>query len=85
MRVKAYAAELELLFRLVGDINDAQRVDKLWNSLRRELQQALWHKGLDFKSSTWDEVIAVATRHKIADRMISEEAPKMPKSFINSN
>ena len=69
MRVKAYAAELELLFRLVGDINDAQRVDKLWNGLRRELQQALWREGLDFKSSTWDEVIAVATRHEMADRI----------------
>jgi hypothetical protein len=69
MTVKAFAAEVSLLFRVIGTSNEQQRVDKLWNDLRTELQTALWNEGLDFKEASWDEVVAVVTWHEMANMM----------------
>ncbi|CAA7263787.1 unnamed protein product [Cyclocybe aegerita] len=67
--VTDYANELLNLFRLVGTSDLQQRVDKLWNGLRYELQTALWKENLDYHTSSWAEVIEVAQRHEMADRM----------------
>ncbi|KAF9474799.1 hypothetical protein BDN70DRAFT_771205, partial [Pholiota conissans] len=56
MTVKEFAAELNLLYRIVGASTPEQRVDRLWNGLHSELQTALWKEGLDYRQSTWDEV-----------------------------
>jgi hypothetical protein len=41
--------------------------------LRPELQQALWRENLEPQHSTWKQVLRVAERHKIADRIVSND------------
>ena len=82
MSVTEYAAELNLLYRLMGTSTVQMRVDKLWNGLRSELQTALWKEGLDFKENSWEEIITVATKHEMADRM--EAANKRSRNGNNS-
>ncbi|PPQ85966.1 hypothetical protein CVT26_012688 [Gymnopilus dilepis] len=68
-RVRDYAAELAMIFRTVGSTSEQEKVDHLWKGLRPELQRALWRENLDPRTSTWDEIIQVAERHEIADRI----------------
>jgi len=73
MRVSEYAAELLVMFRTIGSSTKRERVEKLWNGLRPELQQALWRENLEPQHSTWKQVLRVAERHEIADRIIPNE------------
>ncbi|PPQ86310.1 hypothetical protein CVT26_005641, partial [Gymnopilus dilepis] len=68
-RVRDYAAELAMIFRTVGSTSEQEKVDHLWKGLRPELQRALWRENLDPRTSTWEEIIQVAERHEIADRI----------------
>ncbi|KAF9471985.1 hypothetical protein BDN70DRAFT_769316, partial [Pholiota conissans] len=56
MTVQQYAAEVSLMFKIIGSSNPEQRVDKLWSGMRSELRTALWKEGLDMRASSWDEV-----------------------------
>lgn len=69
MPVTEYAAELSLLFRLVGMSTEQVCIDKLGNRLWLSLQTVLWKEGLDFKANSWEDVVTVATKHKMEDHM----------------
>ncbi|KAF4609772.1 hypothetical protein D9613_012054 [Agrocybe pediades] len=71
--VHEFAAELTIMFQIIGSFTDSQRVQKLWNGLRPELQSALWREGLDYKANTWDEVIKVAARYEVAAKIETSE------------
>jgi hypothetical protein len=73
MRVNEYAAELLVMFRTIGSSTKRERVEKLWNGLRPELQQALWRENLEPQHSTWKQVLRVAERHEIADQIVSND------------
>jgi hypothetical protein len=53
----------------IGSSTKRERVEKLWNGLRPELQQALWRENLEPQHSTWEQVLRVAERHEIADQI----------------
>ncbi|KAH9481337.1 hypothetical protein JR316_0005859 [Psilocybe cubensis] len=80
MTVAEYAAELLILFRIVGKSTPSQRVDRLWNGLKPELQSALWKEGLDYEQNTWDEVIRIATRYEVA-----HEIERNQRQYIKYN
>ncbi|PPQ81287.1 hypothetical protein CVT26_015177 [Gymnopilus dilepis] len=67
--VAEYAADLNIKFQMIGGYTPPQRIYKLWNGLRTELQSALWREGLDYERSSWDDIIRVATRHEIAEQI----------------
>jgi len=69
MCVSEYAAELLVMFHTIGSLMKRERVEKLWNGLRPELQQVLWRENLEPQHSTWKQVLRVAERHEIADRI----------------
>ncbi|CAA7270376.1 unnamed protein product [Cyclocybe aegerita] len=95
LQVREYVAELLIVFRTLGSSSTRQRVDKLWNGLRVELQRALWRENLDPQTSSWKEVVCVAERHEITDRLVlgdhntgassSKHTNQNTKSHYNNN
>lgn len=85
MTVAEFAAELMILFRIIGKSTAEQRVDRLWNGLRPELQSALWKEGLDYEQNTWDEVIQVATRYEIAEQIENNQRKDQRNNKGNNN
>jgi hypothetical protein len=61
-----FVYELEELFNLIGAISERDRVLKLWNGLRFDLQTALWRDGLHPEVSTWEEVVGQAETIEIS-------------------
>ncbi|KAF4615592.1 hypothetical protein D9613_012904 [Agrocybe pediades] len=80
--VHEYAAELTIMFRIIGNFTQSQRVQKLWDGLRPELQSALWREGLDYEANTWDEVIKIAARYEVAAKIEASER-KAQREYTN--
>jgi hypothetical protein len=67
--VRAYTAKLSELYLLVGaDTSNSDRVDKLWTSLRPNIQRELWMDGLRPETATWDELFMCAEKFEIAEK-----------------
>jgi len=82
-----FVYELEELFNLIGAISERDRVLKLWNGLRFDLQTALWRDGLHPEVSTWEEVVGQAETIEISRNVTGRshgdqkkgEFPRKPK------
>lgn len=64
--VMEYIYELEELCNLIGEIHERDRVIRLWNGLRGELQRALWRDKLSPETSSWKDVVAQAETIEIS-------------------
>ncbi|KAJ7233239.1 hypothetical protein C8J57DRAFT_1250098 [Mycena rebaudengoi] len=54
--VDEYIHELEELYNTIGDADEWEKVDKLWNSLNPKIQKGLWLKDLSSETCSWDDV-----------------------------
>lgn len=52
--------ELSELWNMIGDIDERQRVDRLWFGLKLDIQRELWMKGLNPEISSFNDVLAAA-------------------------
>ncbi|KAG2099239.1 uncharacterized protein F5147DRAFT_777355 [Suillus discolor] len=64
--VRDYVYELNELWNMIGDVDDRDRVSRLWTGLSAEIQWELWKKELNPEVSTFKEVQAVAKIIEIA-------------------
>ncbi|KAF5335014.1 hypothetical protein D9758_016184 [Tetrapyrgos nigripes] len=65
-RVIEYVHELTLLLNLTGGARRRDRVIKLWDGLRPEIQMELRRKDFDKMVHKWDEIVKAAERIEIA-------------------
>ncbi|KAJ6524992.1 hypothetical protein B0H19DRAFT_971603, partial [Mycena capillaripes] len=54
--VAAHIAEFTQIYSTIGLKHDQERVVKVWNSLRGDIQQEMYRKDLDPELSSWEEV-----------------------------
>ncbi|KAG1868352.1 hypothetical protein DFJ58DRAFT_624112, partial [Suillus subalutaceus] len=52
--------ELSELWNMIGDIDERQRVERLWFGLKTDIQRELWKKELNLEVSGFNEVLAAA-------------------------
>ncbi|KAG1784934.1 uncharacterized protein HD556DRAFT_1461102 [Suillus plorans] len=64
--VRDYIYELNELWNMIGDVDDRDRVSRLWTGLTAEIQRELWKKELNPEVSTFKEVQAAAEIIEIA-------------------
>ena len=64
--VTEFIYELEELCNLIGEVSERDRVIRLWNGLRSELQRALWRDKLSPETSSWEAVVAQAETIEIS-------------------
>ncbi|KIK33281.1 hypothetical protein CY34DRAFT_99874, partial [Suillus luteus UH-Slu-Lm8-n1] len=58
--VRAYFFELSELWNMIGDIDERQRVERLWFGLKADIQRELWKKELNPEVSSFNQVLAAA-------------------------
>jgi hypothetical protein len=58
--VRAYFYELSELWNMIGDIDERQRVERLWFGLKADIQRELWKKELNPEVSSFNQVLAAA-------------------------
>ncbi|KAG2738296.1 hypothetical protein P692DRAFT_201666445, partial [Suillus brevipes Sb2] len=54
--VREYIYELSELWNMIGDVEDRQKVTRLWTGLSSTIQAELWKKELNPESSSFREV-----------------------------
>ncbi|KAJ8481441.1 hypothetical protein ONZ45_g15313 [Pleurotus djamor] len=59
-KVKEYTSELIELFTIIGMTDERERVNKLWNGLRFDIQKDLWKDRLNPETASWDKVVEAA-------------------------
>jgi hypothetical protein len=64
--VRDYVYELNELWNMIGDVDERDRVTRLWTGLSSEIQRELWKKELNPEISTFKEVQAAAEIIEIA-------------------
>lgn len=64
--VRDYIYELNELWNMIGDVDEHDRVTRLWTGLSAEIQRELWKKELNPEISTFKEVQAAAEIIEIA-------------------
>ncbi|RDB15757.1 hypothetical protein Hypma_003696 [Hypsizygus marmoreus] len=69
--VSEYVDELEELYTMIGVSNEREKVVKLWNGLRTEIQKALWRERLNPELSTWEQVSDTAQIIEISEKVSS--------------
>ena len=45
------------MFNLIGNITEQDKVIKLWDGLRDDIQENLWRNNYNPEISSWDEVV----------------------------
>ncbi|KAF7371768.1 CCHC-type domain-containing protein [Mycena venus] len=60
--VNEHIAEFNGIYSTIGLLNDQERVIKIWNSFRAEIQQEMYRDNLEPEVSTWAEVVKGAER-----------------------
>jgi hypothetical protein len=64
--VRDYIYELNEFWNMIGDVDERDRVTRLWTGLNSELQRELWKKELNPEVSTFKEVQSAAEIIEIA-------------------
>ena len=49
--------EIQEMFNLIGNITEQDKVIKLWDGLRDDIQESLWRNNYNPEISSWDEVV----------------------------
>ena len=49
--------EIQEMFNLIGNITEQDKVIKLWDGLRDDIQENLWRNNYNPEISSWDEVV----------------------------
>jgi hypothetical protein len=63
--VTAHVAEFIQIYNAIGLNDDQEKVVKIWNSFRGDVQQELYRDKLDPELSTWKEVVKAAERAEV--------------------
>ena len=64
--VRDYLSDLNLLWNVVGDVSDREKVIKLWFGFNQHIQAELWKDKLNPEKSTLKQVVAAAEIIEIA-------------------
>ncbi|KAG1831525.1 hypothetical protein EV424DRAFT_1342894 [Suillus variegatus] len=64
--VRDYVYELNELWNMIGDVDERDRVSRLWTGLSTEIQRELWKKELNPETSSFKEVQSAAEIIEIA-------------------
>ncbi|PSS18923.1 hypothetical protein PHLCEN_2v3139 [Hermanssonia centrifuga] len=73
--VQEYVCGLEELFMMVGFVSPRDRVLRLWNGMLGSIRDEMYRFGLSPEVSSWDEVVAAATRFELADASRRRRGP----------
>ncbi|PSR74038.1 hypothetical protein PHLCEN_2v10177, partial [Hermanssonia centrifuga] len=75
LSVQEYVCGLEELFMMVGFVSPRDRVLRLWNGMLGSIRDEMYRFGLSPEVSSWDEVVAAATRFELADASRRRRGP----------
>ncbi|KAJ7215835.1 hypothetical protein GGX14DRAFT_606754 [Mycena pura] len=72
-------ADFEQTWNMIGLEEDQEKVVKLWNSFRSEIQREMYRKDLDPEISSWDDVVKVA---ELAERLHNIDTDGKPSGSM---
>ncbi|KAJ7331563.1 hypothetical protein DFH08DRAFT_966547 [Mycena albidolilacea] len=78
--VTAHVAEFIQIYSTIGLNDDQEKVVKIWNSFRGDIQQELYRDKLDPELSTWKEVVKAAERAEVLLKAGAKNNPSQNNS-----
>jgi hypothetical protein len=73
-----YTHELQELFNMIGTVPEQDKVLRLWNGVKPEIQGSLWRAQLNPEISSWEEVLAQAEIIEISEN-VAHKRDRDPK------
>jgi hypothetical protein len=84
--VTAHVAEFAQIYSTIGLKHDQEKVVKVWNSFRGEIQQEMYRQNLDPEISSWEAVINGAEHAEVLLKLSKGKGPSpSAKQEGNSN